>query len=621
MSSLYKPGPRALFALMISSILCALACSPEEPRLLVDYNIRQLGDVRLSAGPEIRCAADADCPGGLCWFPDDGQYHKGFCRDCLDDADCPAGLSCDHRFCHMVCQSSDACQPGERCAGGFCRAEAVAEVVLCNAGGGSLELHTDRIELACSDGDCGLLSLRWLSEATPLELEPGACTALQAGLALPDLGPQQVLAVLPTGDPELARLPLVFCARAVEAVCAPGLDDPGCEPEPGCELSSCCDTAGIIALAEQTSLGTPACDPGDTVWQCVQVVLHVMLDTYPLPPDRDQDGLEDDFDNCPFAHNRDQVDRDGDGWGDPCDNCAEAPNEGQQDMDGDSIGDACDPDTDGDGVDDGSDNCPDLPNPGQDNADADGPGDVCDPDIDGDQVLNPIDNCPMFPNPDQLESDPLTIGEACFADHDGDGVLDHLDNCMLDPNPGQENLDGDALGDLCDADRDEDGVGNGIDNCPDLANPDQVDRDDDFFGDFCDARPDEGYCYLAFRPEDCLDAAGPLELRVGADRIRPLGEQVDLALWINRPVRAIAYTWSVASRPSGSTAEIQNPAGMSAVIQPYYPEYATFEGWQPSFTPDQAGTYVIQVSVQLAFEDRLFPEHDAASGRFELRVE
>jgi len=46
-------------------------------------------------------------------------------------------------------------------------------------------------------------------------------------------------------------------------------------------------------------------------------------DTYQYSDDFDEDGIEDDFDNCPFVPNRDQADSDGDGVGTACDNCAD----------------------------------------------------------------------------------------------------------------------------------------------------------------------------------------------------------------------------------------------------------------------------------------------------------
>ncbi len=70
--------------------------------------------------------------------------------------------------------------------------------------------------------------------------------------------------------------------------------------------------------------------------------------------DRDDDGVLDAEDNCPFVANPDQADAENDG-----------------------VGDACGEDYDADGVLDAEDNCPNAPNPDQADADADGVGDVC----------------------------------------------------------------------------------------------------------------------------------------------------------------------------------------------------------------------------------------------------
>ena len=57
--------------------------------------------------------------------------------------------------------------------------------------------------------------------------------------------------------------------------------------------------------------------------------------------DSDEDGIEDDFDNCPQTANVDQADADGDGVGDVCDNCPSTANADQGDADGDGVGDLC----------------------------------------------------------------------------------------------------------------------------------------------------------------------------------------------------------------------------------------------------------------------------------------
>jgi uncharacterized delta-60 repeat protein len=105
---------------------------------------------------------------------------------------------------------------------------------------------------------------------------------------------------------------------------------------------------------------------------------HVALARYRTSlPDRDQDGIPDDQDNCPDVANADQGDLDGDGLGDACDVC---PND-------------ADNDTDGDGVCGDVDNCPITPNANQADTDGDGLGDACDSDDDDDGILDSSDVC------------------------------------------------------------------------------------------------------------------------------------------------------------------------------------------------------------------------------------
>lgn len=60
--------------------------------------------------------------------------------------------------------------------------------------------------------------------------------------------------------------------------------------------------------------------------------------------DTDDDGVADDFDNCPIAANPAQENADGDAKGDACDNCTLVANSPQLDADGDGYGNLCDAD-------------------------------------------------------------------------------------------------------------------------------------------------------------------------------------------------------------------------------------------------------------------------------------
>src|SRR5690554_395133 len=144
-----------------------------------------------------------------------------------------------------------------------------------------------------------------------------------------------------------------------------------------------------------------------------------------LPPwgDESGDGVPNQFDNCPFVSNPDQLDTDGDGIGDACDNCPDTSNTDQEaftsnpvDDRGIVMGNACAPgveyvatetDDDGDGTPNALDNCPDVSNPDQLDSDGDGIGDAC-------------DNCPFAANVDQtatagnpMGDNGLMMGDAC----------------------------------------------------------------------------------------------------------------------------------------------------------------------------------------------------------------
>jgi hypothetical protein len=138
--------------------------------------------------------------------------------------------------------------------------------------------------------------------------------------------------------------------------------------------------------------------------------------------------------------------------------CDDETDEGYPDFDLDGQADCVDVDDDNDGMDDEFDNCPFLFNPDQLNTDGfpDG-GDECDPDDDNDGILDTTDNCPIDYNPLQVDTNVDGIGDACQGDKDGDGIADELDNCPLTFNPDQLDVDLDGMGNSCDDDDDGDG--------------------------------------------------------------------------------------------------------------------------------------------------------------------
>jgi len=289
-----------------------------------------------------------------------------------------------------------------------------------------------------------------------------------------------------------------------------------------------------------------------------------MGETYSTSDDYDNDGLEDDFDNCPWVANTDQADADGDGIGSACDNCPDVSNAEQGDLDGDGLGDACDADKDGDGVPNDVDTCPTVPNPSQNVA-------ACDPNAPG----------------------------AGQSDEDGDGVPDAIDNAPGNYNPEQGDVDGDGVGDVADADADADGIPNTLDNAWLVANPDQKDVDHDGIGDAADPQ----FCYVYDPHAACLDPSQTFQVGGRAaskgDRTSTVasgafatGEDVGLHLYANRKNTPIRYTWAVTSRPDGSSATISHSWGTAVYSGDTY-EYRYHQGEFPTFTPDQPGSYQI----------------------------
>jgi hypothetical protein len=557
------------------------------------------------------------------------------CEGCCDaTGQCQAGTT--SQVCGSGASQCVACTPAQQCVAGFCLTVATGGGG-GNTGGGAgggggsgdagAQLDLDRASLGF-DQEFG--SGTWLRtspqqsllvrnggdqplQVTGATLSGADATAFEIAQPTPAMslarGEQTFVRVL--FSPMQARAysaTLTVTSNAGPAVTVP-LTGQGVTPygtgvagtNPECRSLSDCGSP-----PEQG--GGCGCGCGCSTW--VQYTDDGLTLAY--TDDADGDGKADDQDNCPFAANRDQLDGDGDGVGNSCDNCASASNASQLDGDGDGLGDSCDSDLDGDTVANATDNCQSIPNPTQTDINGNGLGDVCDADDDGDGVPDGTDNCPPIANPSQnVINDPR-----CTADADGDGIQDGRDNCRSVGNATQQDTDLDGLGDVCDLDIDADGILNAADNCGFVANRDQRDDDGDGLGDKCDPQ----YCVVIdfANPGDCLNPQGPFSVHAGGSIQMRVGERFRLPLFANRNGAAIRYTWTVTTRPAGSTASVANPAGLAGLSRHW--QYAYVDGLVPTFTPDRAGSYTLQLRGELGVADRAYPDMRSALSSLQLTV-
>jgi hypothetical protein len=381
-------------------------------------------------------------------------------------------------------------------------------------------------------------------------------------------------------------------------------------------------TGGLCGTPNQS--GGCGCGCGS-----VLVAMTDRGDTYQFADDFDGDGIEDEFDNCPFVSNYDQADADGDVVGDSCDVCPMASDPGQGDIDADGVGDACSTDIDGDQVLNTDDNCPLVPNKDQMNNDSDpfvdgvSGGDACDPDDDNDGLPDLTDPCRLIAG--------STPGVGCDDDPDGDDIPTARDNCPYIYNPAgvggiQPNMNLDLeiaaglpqLGDACDPDIDGDLVPNAIDNCATVRNPSQLDLDYDGLGDAgswgegaesCDSKE----CYvIAGDRANCLDPSGPftIYLTMVGDRLSSgkfgIDNEITVALFSNRLGELHNWTASFTKLPDSSNTSILNAVGSGASLG-QSPQVANcLEGTASActklnnirFTPDAPGQYVIKVRAE-----------------------
>jgi len=368
--------------------------------------------------------------------------------------------------------------------------------------------------------------------------------------------------------------------------------------------------------------GTPDQSGGGCGCGCGCSVLVAKTDrgtTYQFADDFDGDGIEDEFDNCPFAANYAQDEADGDGVGDACDVCSAIANPLQSNIDGDAFGDECDTDRDGDTVLDTNDDCISVPNESQLNSDSDAMGNGCDDDDDNDGILDLEDTCRLCaPGASSCE---------CDDDEDGDGIPSDDDNCDTVYNPElrggfQIDTDGDLLGDLCDPDMDGDNIQNYMDNCAGVSNASQLDLDHDGLGDnglwgtgvgSCD--PMECYV-IAGDTDGCLNpnSAFDIQLALVLESLETIsaGDPVTIALFSNRI--DVNHTWQATFEqlPRGSSATLVNFEGSGTTLDGF-PQVANCirqgadgnceELNQISFSPDAPGVYEVQVTVNLTGGD------------------
>lgn len=383
--------------------------------------------------------------------------------------------------------------------------------------------------------------------------------------------------------------------------------------------------AGLLVVAplgaqagECTSgqCGTPNQSGGGCGCGCgsILVAMTDRGDTYQFADDFDGDGIEDEFDSCPFAANVDQADADGDAVGDACDNCIDVANPGQANLDGNDAGDACDPDDDGDGYADAEDTCPAIPNVAQADFDGDGRGDLCDADDDGDGVKDIDDDCRL--------GDANDPGAECTADADGDGIPRADDNCPSIANPLQNGVqpdtDGDGKGDACDQDIDNDGVENAFDNCISKPNPSQVDVDRDGVGDNGNFTDGPGSCdfqecyVIGGDAESCLNPEAAFDIRLSSftRNMSPeilVGDQVGVALFSNRLEMPHSWTARLEKVPAGSQAKLIHAEGVGSTGHKdpqvvnclRVEEGVCTETNHLRFEPDVPGEYLIEVSATL----------------------
>jgi hypothetical protein len=148
------------------------------------------------------------------------------------------------------------------------------------------------------------------------------------------------------------NLSMILGTADPESVAGTPLSDPASAGTP-CASASACDRVAYLRVHdfadflsngfELTGDMTPSFSVTASGSERLTFDLILAYDSSYTPPDTDNDGVIDLYDNCVTTPNPNQVDGDADGVGDVCDNCPLQPNPGQEDANQDGYGDVCQP--------------------------------------------------------------------------------------------------------------------------------------------------------------------------------------------------------------------------------------------------------------------------------------
>ncbi len=100
--------------------------------------------------------------------------------------------------------------------------------------------------------------------------------------------------------------------------------------------------------------------------------------------------------------------------------------------------------------------------------------------------------------------------------------------------------------------------------------------------------------------------------------LQKTGIKVNLPLYANRTGAAINGKYTVLKAPSGSRAVVEHPDVYVSHSARY--AYIHEDGNVPAFTPDKDGQYVIQLTGNLAFPDRAYPEIGKSTATLTINV-